>query len=153
MFFRPSRAGGGKRKRKARGQAPPSKQNAAQSGKQSGKAGKQAGAPPARGRRLDSAVPLLRPPTSQPAPQPAPSSRPMQTRPAERGAPLSDSTRWLLERMRRLKNLDDYAALKQPFIERYIRDARHNPGSAERAFYQAVGVCIRRILEERASDR
>ena len=146
MFFRPSRAGAGKRKRKARGQAAPSKQNAAQS---RGKTGKQAGAPPARGRRLDSAVPLLRPP----APQPAPSSRPVQPRPAERGAPLSDSTRWLLERMRRLKNLDDYAALKQPFIERYIRDERHNPGSAERAFYQAVGVCIRRILEERASGR
>jgi len=140
MFFRPTRAGGDKRKpAKPRGKTAQPKQPARKTGSKTGNT------PSRRGRRLDSAVPQLRPtapPTSRP-----PAPRP---RTAERGAPLSDSTRWLLDRMRRLKNLDDYAALKQPFIERYLRDPNHSPGSAERAFYQAVGVCIRRILQERS---
>lgn len=163
MFFRPTRTGGDKRKRsKAGGQGArptgnprntggkPAKAGKADKADKADKAGKanktdkarQAGGSQRRSRRLDSAVPLL--PAAIPR---APARLP------ERGAPLSDATQWLLERMRRLKNLDEYAALKQPFIERYSRDPRHSPASAERAFYQAVGVCIRRILEERAQRR
>lgn len=107
-------------------------------GKRAPKQQKKAARPKRSGRRLDSVTVQFRPP--EPARRPPPAQQPQG-----RGAPLSPATQWLLDKMRRLRDLDDCGVLKESFIALYLSDPNHHPGSAERAFYSAVQTCKRRL--------
>lgn len=134
MFFRKSQPDGGQRR------APKKPSPAKKAGPQSKNTKK---AP----RRFDSLILQIRPPA--PPRRPLPPSRTAPAAPpsgGRRGAPLSPETEWLLAKMSRLSNLDDYGLFKDSFIALYLSNPEHTLASADRAFYNAVKVCKRRLL-------
>lgn len=82
------------------------------------------------GRRLDTQVRSIQPPSRG-------------------GAPLSPTTRWLENEMRKLRDLEDYRVLYDYWLKRYWRSKGQFPRDPKRAFEQAAAGCMNRILRER----